>query len=85
MSQDRGGEAADPHIFELDLTADEARRRAEVVAALGDTWDPVEVLRGEQEAYALLYSGLDAGQQRTYDMLVGAGVLPPREPRRAAD
>lgn len=86
MSQDRNeAQPADHHIFEMDLTADEARRRAEVMAALGDTWDPVEALRGEQEAYALLYSGLDAEQQRTYDMLVAAGVLPPGEPGRAAD
>jgi hypothetical protein len=62
--------------FALDLTADEVRRRAEVVRALGDNWDPVEVLRGEQEAHDLLYSGLDPEQQRTYDMLVEAGVLP---------
>jgi hypothetical protein len=69
--------------FEMDLTSDEARRRAEVVAALGPDWDPVEVLRGEDEAYALLYSGLDTGQQRLYDMLVEAGVLPGEEPGRA--
>ncbi|MEU9133693.1 DUF6400 family protein [Kitasatospora sp. NPDC048540] len=65
--------------FEIDLTAEEVRRRAEVMAALGPDWDPAEVLRGEQEAYALLYSGLDAEQQRTYDDLVAAGVLPGRE------
>lgn len=68
----------------MDLTFDESRRRAEVVAALGPEWDPVEALRGEDEAYALLYSGLDAEQQRTYDMLVAAGVLPGEEPGRAA-
>ncbi|WP_052397283.1 DUF6400 family protein [Streptomyces sp. NRRL F-5123] len=62
--------------FSLDLTLDEVRRRAEVVAALGADWDPVEVLRGEAEAYALLYSGLDAEQQRLHDELVAAGVLP---------
>ncbi|MFI0942094.1 DUF6400 family protein [Streptomyces sp. NPDC021020] len=62
--------------FSLDLTRDEVRRRAEVVAALGPDWDPVEVLRGEAEAYALLYSGLDAEQQRIHDELVAAGVLP---------
>ncbi|MFJ3694743.1 DUF6400 family protein [Streptomyces sp. NPDC090052] len=70
--------------FTMDLTFDESRRRAEVVAALGPEWDPVEALRGEDEAYALLYSGLDAEQQRTYDMLVAAGVLPGEEPGRAA-
>lgn len=69
--------------FTIDLTFEEARRRAEVVAALGPDWDPVAVLRGEDEAYALLYSGLDAEQQRTYDLLVAAGVLPGEEPGRA--
>ncbi|MFD9127754.1 DUF6400 family protein [Kitasatospora sp. NPDC059571] len=62
--------------FEFDLTEGETRRRAQVMAALGDTWDPVEVLRGEEEAHALLYSGLDEQQQRIHDDLVAAGVLP---------
>lgn len=70
--------------FTIDLTTEEARRRAEVVAALGPDWDPLAVLRGEDEAYALLYSGLDAEQQHTYDLLVAAGVLPGEEPGRAA-
>ena len=70
--------------FAIDLTFEEGRRRAEVMAALGPDWDPVAVLRGEDEAYALLYSGLDAEQQRTYDLLVAAGVLPGEEPGRAA-
>ncbi|KOV74527.1 MULTISPECIES: DUF6400 family protein [Streptomyces] len=65
--------------FSLDLTLEEARRRAEVMAALGPDWDPVAALRSEQEATALLYSGLDAEQQRTYAMLVAAGVLPGRD------
>lgn len=64
------------HIFELDLTEHEARRRTEVLAALGDTWDPIAVMEGETEAHRLLYSDLDAEQQATYDMLVAAGVLP---------
>ncbi|MCF6525988.1 DUF6400 family protein [Streptomyces sp. JJ36] len=77
---------ADAHIsLDIDLTAHESRRRAEVMAALGDTWDPVAALRGEEEAYDLLYSGLDAEQQRTYEMLVAAGVLPARGNGRAAD
>ncbi|MFJ9214160.1 hypothetical protein CU044_5452 [Streptomyces sp. L-9-10] len=70
--------------FTIDLTLEEARRRAEVMAALGPDWDPVAALRGEDEAYALLYSGLDAEQQRTYDLLVAAGVLPGEGPGRAA-
>ncbi|MFG3104411.1 DUF6400 family protein [Streptomyces sp. NPDC048182] len=67
------------HAFDLDLTREEARRRAEVVAAMGDDWDPVAVLEQEEAAHALLYSGLDAEQERTYAMLVEAGVLPGRE------
>jgi hypothetical protein len=70
--------------FTIDLTFEEARRRAEVVAALGPDWDPVAALRGEDEAHALLYSGLDEEQQRTYDLLVAAGVLSGEEPGRAA-
>ncbi|WP_392756775.1 DUF6400 family protein [Streptomyces sp. LN590] len=73
------------HIpFTVDLTFEEARRRAEVVTALGPDWDPVAALQGEDEAYTLLYSNLDAEQQRTYDLLVAAGVLPGGEPGRAA-
>ncbi|MFE2293127.1 DUF6400 family protein [Streptomyces sp. NPDC059452] len=70
--------------FTIDLTFEEARRRTAVVAALGPDWDPMAALRGEDEAYALLYSGLDADQQRTYDRLVAAGVLPDKDPGRAA-
>ncbi|WP_329138695.1 DUF6400 family protein [Streptomyces sp. NBC_01476] len=81
MNQDN---ASDLTPFTIDLTFEEGRRRAEVVAALGPDWDPVAALRGEDEAYALLYSGLDAEQQRVYDMLVAAGVLPGEEPGRAA-
>ena len=62
----------------LDLTLDEARRRAAVLEAIGDDWDPVAVLAEEERAYDLLYSGLDAEQQRIYDELVDAGVLPGR-------
>nr|WP_260614783.1 DUF6400 family protein [Streptomyces sp. WAC05292] len=60
------------------MTAQEIQRRAQILAALGPDWDPVEVLRGEEEAYDLLYSGLDADQQRIHDDLVAAGVLPRR-------
>ncbi|MFF3541345.1 DUF6400 family protein [Streptomyces platensis] len=62
--------------FEFDLTAHETQRRTEVLAALGDTWDPIAVMEGEADAYRLLYSGLDVEQQATYDALVAAGVLP---------
>ncbi|MFI1151777.1 DUF6400 family protein [Streptomyces sp. NPDC020817] len=70
--------------FSVDLTAQEVLRRAQVMAALGPDWDPIEVLRGEEAAYDLLYSGLDAEQQRIYDGLVEAGVLAPRGDGHAA-
>lgn len=75
------------HVMEIDLTRDEARRRAEVIAALGEEWDPVAVFEGEQDAYRLLYSGLDEEQTAIYRRLVAAGVLPPLEggDDRAAD
>ena len=62
----------------IDLSSHELLRRAHVLDALGPDWDPVEALRGEEAAYALLYSGLSAEQQRVYDDLVSAGVLPRR-------
>ncbi|GJF31048.1 hypothetical protein KNE206_37480 [Kitasatospora sp. NE20-6] len=70
--------------FTVDLTAQEVLRRAQVMAALGPDWDPIAVLRGEEEAYDLLYSGLDAEQERLYADLVAAGVLPDRGSGRAA-
>ncbi|MFI9747585.1 DUF6400 family protein [Streptomyces sp. NPDC052494] len=70
--------------FGIDLTVEEARRRAEVVAALGPDWDPVAVLREEEAAHALLYSGLDEERQRLHAMLVAAGVLPGEVPDRAS-
>lgn len=69
--------------FALDLTLDEVRRRTAVLEALGDDWDPVAVLRDEELAYDMLYSGLDDEQQRIYDELVVAGVLPDRGARDA--
>jgi hypothetical protein len=71
--------------FAYDLTLDEVRRRSAVLAALGDTWDPAAVLAEEDQAYELLYSNLDDEQQRIYDELVQAGVLPDRAPRSIAD
>jgi Family of unknown function (DUF6400) len=69
----------------FDLTLDEARRRAAVLEAIGDDWDPVAVLAQEELAYDMLYADLDAHQQRIYDELVVAGVLPDRTARRVAD
>lgn len=77
----------DPTDFEFayDLTFDEVRRRTAVLEAIGDDWDPVRALVEEEKAYAMLYSDLDAEQQRHYDNLVRAGVLPERAVDRAAD
>ncbi|TLS43699.1 hypothetical protein FE633_24280 [Streptomyces montanus] len=77
------GPAPDRLNFSIDLSVEEARRRAEVVAALGPDWDPVAALRDEEAATALLYSGLDPEQERLYAMLVAAGVLPGRGPGEA--
>lgn len=71
--------------FAYDLTLDEARRRSAVLEAIGDDWDPVAVLSEEQKAYDMLYSNLDEEQQRVYDELVRAGVLPEWTGARAAD
>jgi Family of unknown function (DUF6400) len=71
--------------FAYDLTLDEARRRAAVLEAIGDDWDPLQVLAEEDRAYAMLYSGLDDKQQRLYDDLVTAGVLPDRIAGRVPD
>jgi hypothetical protein len=63
------------HVFEIDLDAHELRRRTEILRALGPDWDPIAVLRDEEDAYGLLYSDLDADQQAVYDLLVSEGVL----------
>ncbi|MFD3500410.1 DUF6400 family protein [Streptomyces sp. NPDC058676] len=76
--------ASAPFDLAVDLSAHEMLRRAHVLAALGPDWDPVAALRGEEEAYELLYSGLSAEQQRLYDELVSAGVLPRRGGGHAA-
>jgi hypothetical protein len=71
--------------FAYDLTLDESRRRSAVLEAIGDDWDPVAVLAEEEKAYDMLYSDLDEEQQRVYDELVRAGVLPERTTARVAD
>jgi hypothetical protein len=71
--------------FAYDLTLDEARRRTAMLQAIGDDWDPVAVLAEEDAAYDMLYSNLDEEQQRIYDELVSAGVLPERAVDRVAD
>jgi hypothetical protein len=57
-----------------DLTAHEQTRLAAVLTATPDV-DPGAVHAAEAEAHRMLYRGLDAEQQRTYRMLVDAGVL----------
>ncbi|MBV9721676.1 MAG: hypothetical protein JO082_07135 [Mycobacterium sp.] len=64
--------------FAYDLTLDEVRRRSAVLAAIGPDWDPIRALAEEEQAYGMLYSNLDAEQQRHYHALVSAGVLPQR-------
>jgi hypothetical protein len=71
--------------FAYDLTLDEARRRGAVLEAIGDDWDPIAVLAEEQKAYDMLYSDLDEEQQRVYDELIHAGVLPERTTDRVTD
>jgi hypothetical protein len=71
--------------FAYDLNLDETRRRAVVLEAIGDDWDPVEVLAQEDRAYAMLYSDLDDDQQRIYNDLVAVGVLPDRVAGRVPD
>ncbi|WP_328741029.1 DUF6400 family protein [Streptomyces erythrochromogenes] len=70
--------------FTLDLTSQEVLRRAHVMEALGPHWNPIEVLHSEETAHNLLYSGLDAQQQRLHDDLTAAGILPTREDGHAA-
>jgi Family of unknown function (DUF6400) len=76
---------ANPVKFAYDLTLDEARRRAAILEAIGEDWNPLEVLAEEDRAYAMLYSNLDDEQQRIYDDLVAAGVLPDRVAGRVPD
>ena len=71
--------------FAFDLTLDEVRRRTAVLEAIGDDWDPIRALAEEEQAYAMLYSNLDDEQQRHYDELVSAGVLPDRAVDHASD
>jgi len=71
--------------FTYDLTLDEARRWSAVLEAIGDDWDPIHVLAEEELAWDMLYSGLDEDQQRIYDDLVSAGVLPDRAVTRVTD
>ncbi|MEU5593040.1 DUF6400 family protein [Streptomyces sp. NPDC020298] len=79
-----GSESSAPVEFAVDLSSHEMLRRTHVMSALGPDWDPAAALRGEEEAQDLLYSGLSEEQQRLYDELVSAGVLPRRGGGHAA-
>jgi hypothetical protein len=72
-------------LFIHDLSVDEARRRSAILDAIGDDWDPIRALAQEMQAHEMLYSNLNSDQQRVYDELVSAGVLPDRTMNRAAD
>jgi hypothetical protein len=74
-----------PLVINHNLASDETRRRTAILAAIGDDWDPIQALAEEMQAYELLYSNLDSEQQRIYDELVSAGVLPDRTVNGAAD
>jgi hypothetical protein len=64
--------------FAYDVTLDEIRRRRAVLEAIGEDWDPVQAMADEDMASRMLYSDLDDEQQRIFDELVRAGVLPAR-------
>ncbi|HEX3546570.1 MAG TPA: DUF6400 family protein [Mycobacterium sp.] len=64
--------------FAYDMTLDEIRRRRAVLEAIGEDWDPVQAMTEEDMASRMLYSDLDDEQQRIFDGLVRAGVLPDR-------
>ncbi len=72
-------------VFAYDLNLDEARRRTAVLEAIGDDWEPIQVLAEEELAWDMLYSGLDEEQQQVYEQLVDAGVLPDRTVNRVTD
>ena len=62
-------------VMTFDLAVDESRRRAALLHAIGPHWDPVVVLANEQEAWEMLYSGLDGPTQQIYNDLAAARVI----------
>ena len=56
-----------------------------MLEAIGEDWDPVQVLAEEELAWDMLYADLDDDHQRIYDDLVSAGVLPDRAVTRVTD
>lgn len=66
-------------VFEVDFTANELTRQAEVRNALEADYDELASLAEEELAYRMLFANLDADQQAVYAELVRHGVLPMRE------
>ena len=64
--------------FAYDMTIDEIRWRIAVLEAIGEGWDPLHAMAEEDMASRVLYSDLEDEQQRIFDGLVRAGVLPDR-------
>lgn len=61
--------------MDFNFSKDELLRRTLFIEASED-FDPIAVLADEDKAHTMLYSGLDAKQRETLDMLVSAGVIP---------
>ena len=85
MSEMQPKEPSSTYDFSYDITLDEVRRRAAVMEAIGEDWDPIEALANEERAIDMLYSNLDEEQQRIYNRLVGEGVLLNRNPRNPTE
>ncbi|MEU6837246.1 DUF6400 family protein [Streptomyces rubiginosohelvolus] len=66
------------------VSAEEARRRAEVVAALGPDRDPVAALRSENGPTPCSIRAWTPSSSAVTDRLVAAGVLPDEDPGRTA-
>lgn len=73
------GDNPNEFLMTFDLAVDESRRRAAVLHAIGAHWDPADVLANEQEAWEMLYSGLDGPTQQIYNDLAAARVIPRRQ------
>lgn len=71
----RNSESGTMEKFVINLDDHEIERRALMAHAMkadNDLW------AAEAKAWTMLYSDLDAEQQRVYDMLVEQGVIPER-------
>ncbi|MFE7095874.1 DUF6400 family protein [Streptomyces erythrochromogenes] len=81
---DGAGASGELTDFTIDLTPHETLRRAHMMQALGDHWNPTETLHTEETAHTLLYTQLDPHQQHLYNTLTTAGILPTQEHPHAA-